>query len=278
LNSVKPKRNKVWPKGQDKAWKLRPARIPKTLRYAVLVAALLALWQAYDTLVDRAALPGPPEVALAFWDGWVSGRLASATWTAIGALAIAMLLGTMLAASLAVFAIRSSVGEDLLGLLTFALGPIPAIAVLPLLVLPFDASTNSLILVALCAVVLPVADNLRAGIRNVNPTIVLVGRNLGLRGWSMLSEVLLPAALPRAIFGLRAGWASGWRTIIAAELVFGVAGRGPGFFTNDAGAFLPVPDLLAGLLTIALAGVLVEAAFGLLERKTVVRWGMKSGP
>jgi len=93
----------------------------------------------------------------------------------------------------------------------------------------------------------------------------------------MFSAVLLPAALPHAISGLRAGWASGWRTSIAAGLVFGAAGGWPTFFTNDAGDFLPAPELLAGLLTIAFAGILVEATFRLLERGTVVRWGMKVG-
>jgi hypothetical protein len=66
-------------------------------------------------------------------------------------------------------------------------------------------------------------------------------------------------------------------TIIAAGVVFGVSGGGPTFFTNDAGDFLPAPELLAGLLTIAFAGILVEATFRLLERGTVVRWGMRVG-
>jgi NitT/TauT family transport system permease protein len=121
----------------------------------------------------------------------------------------------------------------LLRLLTFALAPIPAIAIPPLLVLLFGMSTNALILVAFCAVVLPIATNLRAG------------------------------------------RAPGRRTIVAAGLVFGVAGEEPGFFANNAGDFLPAPELLAGLLTIALFGMMVEAAFCLLERRTVVRWGMK---
>jgi sulfonate transport system permease protein len=278
MNSVKSQHDRGTSKGAKKTWRLRSARVSKTLRYAVLLAALLALWQAYDTLVDQAVLPAPPEVVLAFWDGWVSGRLAFAAWTVVGVLAVAMLAGTVLAAILAVFAIRTRIGDDLLSVLAFTLGPIPAIAVLPLLVLSFGASTNSLILIATCAMVLPIAKDLRAGMQNVNPTLLLVGQNLGLRGWGMLSEVVLPAALPHAICGLRAGWASGWRTVIAAGLVFGVAGEGPGFFTNEIGTLLPVADLFAGLLTMALAGMLVEAAFGLLERSTVVRWGMKRGP
>jgi NitT/TauT family transport system permease protein len=114
-------------------------------------------------------------------------------------------------------------------------------------------------------------------LKSVNPTIILVGQNLGLRGWRMFSAVILPAALPHAISGLRAGWASGWRTVIAASLVFGVADGGSTLFTNDADDFLPAPELLAGLLTITIAGILVEATFRLLERGTLIRWGMKVG-
>jgi NitT/TauT family transport system permease protein len=141
----------------------------------------------------------------------------------------------------------------------------------------FDTSFTPLVVVTVCSVTLPTAINLSAGLKSVNPTIILVGQNLGLRGWRMFSAVILPAALPYVISGLRAGWASGWRTVIAASLVFGVAGGGSTFFTNDAGDFLPAPELLAGLLTITFAGVLVEATFRLLERGTLIRWGMKVG-
>jgi len=191
---------------------------------------------------------------------------------ALCALALGMLIGAVFAALLAVFATWTKIGDDLLKLLT----PVPAIAILPLLIFWFDTSSTSLVVVTVCSVTLPIAINLNAGLKSVNPTLMLVGQNLGLQGWGMLSEVLLPAALPHTISGLRAGWAAGWRTVIAAGLVFGLAGKGSGFFTDAAGDFLPVPELFAGLLTVALAGILVEAAFQLLERTTVVRWGMKN--
>src|SRR3712207_8036919 len=72
------------------------------------------------------------------------------------------------------------------------------------------------------------------GFKTVNPTIVAVGRNIGLSGARLVTDVLAPAALPYAISGLKTAWAFGWRTIIAAELVFGVAGAdgGLGTFIN----------------------------------------------
>ncbi len=252
-------------------------RFPATLRYAMLLAALLGLWQIYVTFVGQISLPGPLEVARALSEGWSGGRLTAATWITLGTLALGMLIGTMTAVLLTVIAAWTRIGADLLTLLTLTLYPVPAIALLPLLILWFDTSLTSLVVVTVYSVTLPTAINLSDGLKSVNSTIILVGQNLGLRGWGMFSAVILPAALPHAISGLRAGWASGWRTIIAAGLVFGVAGGGPTFFINDAGDFLPAPELLAGLLTIAFAGILVEATFRLLERGTLIRWGMKVG-
>ena len=94
----------------------------------------------------------------------------------------------------------------------------------------------------------------------------------------MVKGVLMPAALPHTISGLKTGWAFGWRTIIAAELVFGVAGGGGGlgFYINDARLFTDIPNVFAGLVTIALIGIALEIVFTWVERRTVIRWGMKS--
>ena len=117
------------------------------------------------------------------------------------------------------------------------------------------------------------------GFRTVNPTLLAVGRNIGLSGWRLVRDVLVPAALPHTISGLKTGWAFGWRTIIAAELVFGVAGGkgGLGFFINDARYFLRTPEIFAGLVTIAIIGIALDLCFSYLEKRTVLKWGMKSG-
>jgi ABC-type nitrate/sulfonate/bicarbonate transport system permease component len=85
-------------------------------------------------------------------------------------------------------------------------------------------------------------------------------------------------ALPSAMAGLKTAWAFGWRTIIAAELVFGVAGSkgGLGNYINNARQYFLTPQMYAGLVTIAILGVVIETGFGLVERRTVVRWGMKT--
>jgi len=108
----------------------------------------------------------------------------------------------------------------------------------------------------------PIAINISTGFKTVNPTIMMVGRNLGLGGWRMVKDVLMAASLPHIISGLRTGWAFGWRTIVAAELVFGVAGKGGlVFFINDARYFLRIPEVFAGIATIALIEIIVETIF-----------------
>ncbi len=258
---------------------LRWSRLPVLVRRSILLAAIILMWQLYVTLSDVNALvfSSPVDVAVAFWEGWVSGKLAAATIVTLRILGLGMLIGMTVAAVLTVFATWSKIGEDVLILLTSMINPLPAIAILPLAILWFGLSSTALVFVIANAVTWPIAINVSTGFRTVSPTLMMVGRNLGLRGWKMVRDVLMPAALPHIISGLKTGWAFGWRTIIAAELVFGVAGGtgGLGFFINDARYFLNIPEVFAGLVTIALIGIALDTVFNWVERRTVIRWGMQ---
>jgi NitT/TauT family transport system permease protein len=259
---------------------LRWGRLPAWLRYAVLLAALVGIWQVYEVWRDPSPLlfSGPRDVAEAFWDGWREGTLARVTWSTLKILALGIGIGALVALVLTAFAALSQIGEDLLRMLVSILNPLPGVAVLPLAMLWFGLNTNALLFVIANASAWPIAINLDTGFKTVNPTIVAVGRNIGLSSRRLVSDVLAPAALPYAISGLKTAWAFGWRTIIAAELVFGVAGAegGLGTYINNAKLFLQIPQVFAGLVTIAILGLAFETLFGLLERRTVVRWGMKT--
>ena len=256
------------------------ARLPVWLRRTILLAALIGIWQAYVSLknVNPLLFASPRDVGEAFWSGWREGTIARATWTTVKILALGIGIGVLVAAILTVFATLTRIGEDLLTLLTSVLNPLPGVAVLPLAILWFGLDTDALLFVIANATVWPIAINVSTGFKTANPTIVAVGRNIGLSPGRLVTDVLAPAALPHAISALKTAWAFGWRTIIAAELVFGVAGGegGLGFFINNAKTFLLIPQVFAGLVTIAALGVAFETLFGVLERRTVVRWGMKT--
>jgi NitT/TauT family transport system permease protein len=123
-----------------------------------------------------------------------------------------------------------------------------------------------------------VALNTHAGFRAVSPTLRMVGRNYGLSQAGYIARILIPGAFPSILTGLKIGWAFAWRTLIAAELVFGVSSGsgGLGWYIFERKNLLLIPDVFAGLLTVILFGLFVEhAIFRTVENRTVRRWGMQ---
>ncbi|MGH3383375.1 MAG: ABC transporter permease [Nocardioidaceae bacterium] len=255
--------------------------LPTGPRRAALLIFLVALWQLYVTVsgVNPLLISSPLDVGKALFSGFADGSLLEATMITLRILLTSMVIGMVVAAVMTTLATWTRIGEDILVLLTSILNPLPSIAILPLAILWFGLNSTALTVVIANAVVWPIAINVSMGFRTVNPTLLAVGRNIGLSGWRLVRDVLAPAALPHTISGLKTGWAFGWRTIIAAELVFGVAGGkgGLGYFINDARYFLRTPEIFAGLVTIALIGIALDLVFSIVEKKTVVKWGMKSG-
>lgn len=254
--------------------------LPSPLRRLIVLVIIVALWQAYVAVAQVSPLvfSSPAEVAKAFFTGWASGTIATATAATLKILFLGMAIGTGAALVLTTFAVWTRVGDDVLTLLSSMINPLPSIAILPLAILWFGLSDTALTFVVANAVTWPIAINLSIGFRTVNPTILAVGRNIGLGRWRQISDVLMPGALPHTIAGIKTAWAFGWRTIVASELVFGVAGGqgGLGWFINNSRYYLKIPDVFAGLVTIAVISILIEFFFTLIERKTVVKWGMKS--
>jgi len=107
----------------------------------------------------------------------------------------------------------------------------------------------------------------------------MVGRNYGLTGFGYIGKILVPAAFPSILSGLKIGWAFAWRTLIAAELVFGTTSGsgGLGWFIYENKNVLDIPAVFAGLFTVIIIGLLVEnLIFRTIARRTIVRWGMQS--
>jgi NitT/TauT family transport system permease protein len=192
-------------------------------------------------------------------------------------LVLGFAIGAALATLLATAASTTRLGAEVLGLLTATMNPLPAIALLPVALLWFGIGTPSLLFVIVHAVLWPMALSAHAGFSSVSPTLRRVGRSLGLRGPALAMKILLPAAFPHVLSGLRVGWAFAWRTLIAAELVFGVSSGsgGLGWFIYEKKNELQMPDVFAGLLAVVLIGLAVESGlFAPIEARTVRRWGM----
>jgi NitT/TauT family transport system permease protein len=162
--------------------------------------------------------------------------------------------------------------------LTAMFNPLPSIALLPLAVLWFGLGNGSLIFVLIHAVLWSVALNTHAGFRSVSQTLRMVGRNYGLSGPRYVMQILIPAAFPNILTGLKIGWAFAWRTLIAAELVFGVSqgSGGLGWYVFENKNLLEIANVFAGLFTVILIGLVVEnLIFRTIEQRTIRRWGMQ---
>ena len=248
-------------------------------RQAALLALLAALWE----IAARAAgndllLPTFTAAARALWEGLASGELLQRAFISLRLLLQGYALGVALALGLTALATSSRWGRDLLSSLTAMFNPLPAIALLPLALLWFGLGSGSLIFVLVHAVLWPLALAASAGFAAVPETLRMAGRNYGLRGPRYVAQILLPAALPAILSGLRVGWAFAWRTLIAAELFFGASSGqgGLGWYIFQNRNELMTDRVFAGLALVILIGWLVERlVFSTIERVTVRRWGMQ---
>ncbi len=250
------------------------------LRKVAILVVLALAWQLYALWLDNPLLvPTFADTVRALVEDVSNGTIPSRALSSIEVLLVGFATGTVLAGLLTVFAISTRVGTDFLETMTAMFNPLPAIALLPLALIWFGLGAGSLIFVLVHSVMWAVALNTLAGFRSVSTTVRMVGRNYNLSGLRFVAKILIPAAFPSILAGLKIGWAFAWRTLIAAELVFGVSSGqgGLGWYIFESKNQLNIPEVFAGLLTIILIGLAVEnVIFRFIETRTVQRWGMQS--
>jgi len=251
-----------------------------TLRKTLLLAALAAAWEIYARALDNPLLfPTFTATVTALLKGVATGEIPGAGLYTLSLLLKGYVAGLVFAALLTAFASVSRIGADLLETLTAMFNPLPSIALLPLALIWFGLGDNSVIFVLVHAVLWAVALNTFAGFRALSPTLRMVGQNYGLSSVGYIVRILIPGAFPSILTGLKVGWAFAWRTLIAAELVFGVSSGsgGLGWYIFENKNQLRIPEVFAGLLTVILFGLFVEnVVFRTIERRTVKRWGMQT--
>lgn len=246
----------------------------------ILVLALLAIgWELAARYSAKPILfPSFIATMAALWEALTTENLLAASWTSLSMLLKGYVIAVLLAFVFVSLAVVSRFVRELLQTLISMFNPLPAIALLPVAMLWFGLGEKSLLVVLVHAVLWPFALATLTGFDSVPETQRLVGRNYGLRGPSYVLRILIPAALPSIIYGMKIAWAFAWRTLIAAELVFGVssASGGLGWFIFRNRNELFTDKVFAGLAMVIIIGLLVEGIiFRLIENLTVRRWGMQ---
>ncbi len=259
----------VWQQLANHAW----------LRKTFILVAIAAAWEIYARRLGNPLLvPTFTATLEAFEAGMLSGDIPQKVSNSVQLLLKGYAIGLALAMVFTALAMMSRIGNDLLETLTSAFNPLPAIALLPLALIWFGLGDVSIIFVLVHSVLWAVALNTHSGFRSVSSTLRMVGRNYGLKGVRFVAKILIPAAFPSILTGLKIGWAFAWRTLIAAELVFGVSsGKGGlGWYIYENKNMLDIPAVFAGLFTVILIGLIVEnLIFRNIEAATVRKWGMQ---
>jgi NitT/TauT family transport system permease protein len=249
-------------------------------RKTFIIAALALMWQLYAQTIDNPLVfPSFSETISTLVDRTLDGTIPLRAATSLRVLLIGYFIGIVLAGALTMIAISTRLGSDLLETLTAMFNPLPAIALLPLALIWFGLGAGSIVFVLVHSVLWAVSLNTHTGFLAVSQTLRMVGRNYGLRGLPYVTKILIPAAFPSILTGLKIGWAFAWRTLIAAELVFGVASGqgGLGWYIYENRNVLDIPAVFAGLLTVIIIGLVVEnLIFANVERHTVIKWGLQA--
>jgi NitT/TauT family transport system permease protein len=250
------------------------------LRKVLILCVVALAWQLYALRLNNPLLvPTFTAILEAFGHAIANGDIPQKMWNSVLLLLKGYGIGLVLAMTLTALAMMSRLGTDFLETLTAAFNPLPAIALLPLALIWFGLGDVSIIFVLVHSVLWAVALNTHSGFRSVSNTLRMVGRNYGLTGLRFIAKILIPAAFPSILTGLKIGWAFAWRTLIAAELVFGVSsGKGGlGWYIYENKNMLDIPAVFAGLFTVILIGLSVEnLIFRNIEAATVRRWGMQT--
>ena len=262
-----------------------PARKPLSVRlWAVLwpkLAALafaLAAWQlvVWSGWRPSYVLPGPITVFARLWTDIGGSDLPTAVAITLRRAAVgfglALVIGCVVGVAIVqVRALRIAASSFVTGLQTM-----PSIAWFPLAILLFGLSEQAILFVVILGAAPSIANGLISGVDQIPRILLRAGRMLGARGVASYRHIVLPAALPSFVGGLKQGWAFAWRSLMAGELLVIVAGQTSiGVRLQLSRDLVDAPGLLSTMLVILLIGVVVDGfIFGSLDRSIRRRWGL----
>jgi len=262
----------VLPPRPRRAARVWAAAWPKLLAVALaLIVWQLVVWSGWK---PEYVLPGPRKV----WDSFVENFSTNmdAAWTTLQrgfkGFAFALVIGTIVGALVARNRVlRSAVGSLITGLQTM-----PSVAWFPLAILHFKLNESAIIFVVVLGAAPSIANGLISGIDHIQPILLRAGTVLGARRWKMFRHVILPAALPSFVAGLKQGWAFAWRSLLAGELIVLIPGQFSLGQQLDANRQLAdSAGVIAVMIVILVIGILVDAfLFGTAERTIRRRYGL----
>jgi NitT/TauT family transport system permease protein len=254
------------------AWR---AQATRALRQLASFAALVGLW----AMVARSGLwpdylfPGPVTVAAALGAGITKGAFARAAVVSLGRIGVGYGISLVLGLTLGVLIGRVRLFEETLGSLVLGLQTLPSVCWLPLAILWLGLSERAIIFVVVMGALFSITLGVAAGVRNTPPIYLRAARTLGSQGIALTAQVILPAAMPAVLNGLKQGWSFAWRSLMAGELL--VYSLSLGNLLQTGRDLNDVAQVMAVMVVIVIIGVAVDRlVFASAERQVRIRWGL----
>jgi len=250
----------------------------KTVYQAIFILIVLGIWAFFvREQATEMTMPPPWEVGRVFFNFIVSGELLFKLYHTVLAIDVGLFASILIAIVMTSAALLFTRAAYVVEVLTTIMHPMPSVAMIPLVIVWIGIGFSGVVALTINSCLWPILLNSYTGFRAVHVTYMEVGRNVGLRKFKLILHVMIPSALPYLLAGLKVAWARSWRTVVAAEMVFGTtsASEGIGWFIFEALQYVNFSQILSGVLVIILFGIVMErGVFETIEKKTVIRWGM----
>jgi sulfonate transport system permease protein len=249
----------------------RRLRLPRGLERLLGVVLLFALWE----LASRAGwiatdvLAGPSTVLTAGSDLVRDGTLVDSLWASLQRVLWGMAIGIPIGTALALVSGLSRLGDNLVDANVQMLRFVPIIALQPLLVVWLGVGETVKISLIVLGVAFPIYVNTSSAMKSLDPRYVELAKVVSLNRRQLVRRVVLPAALPGFLVGLRLATAIAWLLLVFAEQINATSGIG--FLMTRAQVFFQTDVIVVGLVTYAVLGLLSDALVRALERKAL-RW------
>ena len=244
-------------------------RVPAAVAGLIVPVVLLIVWQVASAqgVFSPSQLPPPGEVVGALGELLGRGELWTHLGTSLSRVAAGYTSGALVGLALGSLVGLSVTVQRLFGPTVAALRTVPSLAWVPLLLLWFGIGEEPKILLIAIGAFFPVYTTTASALSHVDPQLVEVGRAYGRRGPTLLATVLLPAAAPALVNGLRLGLANAWLFLVAAELI--ASSKGLGFLLIDSQNTGRTDVMVLSIVLLAVLGKLSDSIFGVFERRMV---------
>jgi len=217
---------------------------------------------------DSPFVPTPTAILAWFWEALLDGSLVEATLVTLRRLGLGFLIGALLGLAVGGLCARSRTVRDAIGWLTLGLQTLPSVCWVPMAILWFGQDEGAVIFVTVMGTVWSVVIAVQESVLSVQPLYIRAAQTMGSRGWHLWSKVLLPAALPGVVGGMKQGWAFAWRSLMAAEIfVVILSGFGLGSMLHAGRELLRMEQVVGVMAVVILVGLVADLIlFGPVER------------